>query len=371
MNQDFEDLGETSLSDGADPNSIRILQVTDLHIFPRDCESFEGIPLGDSFDRCLQLIDQLVKDAEPDVIVFTGDIMDGRGPWGRKEAVVDTFQYMIGCLHDTPWLFLPGNHDDDHSPWSRADLVQIMKLPGSLQQSAKGFHHTLLLSKKSNIGASSIRVRLHIFDSGGNHPNKRIMYYNTPATAVQGFSRYFSDRQTAESDVTGLVYIHIPTPEFQFVDPVIGENRLFAAALAGGKIPKQVSKLMWLIKLLGVDRIAGCSRGPDTGLVPAIHHANKQHHANIQALFCGHDHHSDAVFYRKGLFLGYGRSGAMTPPYDWEGAAPNVLAKGGRVVEVSRDGVAKTWIQTASGFEDGSLLDMTNYEPDQKCCWPF
>jgi hypothetical protein len=43
-----------------------------------------------------------------------------------------------------------------------------------------------------------------------------------------------------------------------------------------------------------------------------------------------------------------------------EGKAPNPFARGGRVVEVTSDGVAKTWIQTATGFEEGSLLDMVS-----------
>jgi hypothetical protein len=200
-------------------------------------------------------------------------------------------------------MYLPGNHDDDHSPWTRADLMELFKLPGSLQHSARGFHNTLLLTKNNN----SLKVRLHTFDSGGNHPNPRIMYYTTPIQAIQGFRDYLQQRQQKEVDVTGLVYIHIPTCDYQNIDPVIGQNRLFEAAVVAGKLPPPLDKLVWLIQLLGKDRIAGCSRGPDSGLFPAIVQANQLQQANIKAVFCGHDHHSDAVFYRKGVFLGYGR----------------------------------------------------------------
>ena len=82
-------------------------------------------------------------------------------------------------------------------------------------------------------------------------------------------------------------------------------------------------------------------------------------------LYCGHDHHSDDVFYRKGIFLGYGLSAATSPPWDWEGKAPNPNSRGARVVEVSSNGVAKTWIQTQAGFENGTLLDMA---ASLKCC---
>jgi len=66
-------------------------------------------------------------------------------------------------------------------------------------------------------------------------------------------------------------------------------------------------------------------------------------------------------FYRRGIFLAYGRSGSLTPPYDWEGKAPNPLQPGARIAEVSSDGVLKTWIQTAIGAEHDSFLDMVSY----------
>jgi len=90
-------------------------------------------------------------------------------------------------------------------------------------------------------------------------------------------------------------------------------------------------------------------------------HANDHYNAGIASVFCGHDHHSDAVFYRRGIFLAYGRSGSLTPPYDWEGKAPNPLQPGARIAEVSSDGVLKTWIQTAIGAEHDSFLDMVSY----------
>lgn len=375
----FEDLGVLELANDNKNNnsnkkssaSIRILQITDLHIFPRECDVFEGIPLQDAHAKCMQLIDSLVKDSQPDVIILTGDIMDGRGPWNSKERVVETVEQMIPFFHDTPWAYLPGNHDDDHSPWTRQELTQILKLPGCIQHQALGFHHTILLSKKlSSSSTTSTRIRLHMFDSGGNHPNKKIMYYCTPSQAIEGFTKAAEARAGEESDVTGLVYIHIPTPEYQGLDPIIGENRLFQAAVQAGKLPPPLDKLVWLIKLLKKDRIAGCTRGQDSGLFPALVHANANYNSNIASVFCGHDHHSDAIFWKQGIFLGYGRSGSLTPPYDWEGKAPNPLQPGARVAEISSEGILKTWMHSLGGVEHDSLLDMTNFEPKISCCWP-
>ena len=183
MHEEYEDLGHFVLPEN-ESGSIRILQLTDLHIFPKECASFEGIPLLDTYAQCMNLIEQLVRDSQPDVIILTGDIMDGRGPWRSKESVVECLQDMIPFFHNTPWAYLPGNHDDDHSPWTREDLVKVLKLDGCIQNQAQGFHHTLLLTKQH------VKVRLHMFDSGGNHPNKKIMYYCTPAKAIEGFTSF-------------------------------------------------------------------------------------------------------------------------------------------------------------------------------------
>jgi hypothetical protein len=362
MHEEFEDLGTFPLrsNNGQEASSttanIRFLQLTDLHCFPKDCTHFQNIPLLDAHKNCMDLIDQLVRQVQPDVIVLTGDIIDGRGPWPSADSVVDILQDMLPLFHGIPWAYIPGNHDDDQSPWTRQDLTKIIKLQGCLQNGAQGFHHTLLLTKNNG----NTKVRLYLFDSGGNHPNPKYMYYCTPERAVKGFEQFVLQNANTEPDVTGICYIHIPTPEYQHLDPVVGRNNLFQAALVGGKIPSPLDKLACLIRFLKMDRIAGCTRGPDSGLFSALCRAN-QNGTNIMSVFCGHDHHSDAIFWKNGIFLGYGRSGAMTPPFDWEGKAPNVMNPGARVVEVSQDGVVRTWIQTHFGAEDGSFLDMVRF----------
>jgi hypothetical protein len=448
MYDDYEDLGHVYLAananaddDDSNNNSdIRILQLTDLHMFPKDCEVWDGISLGDSYQQCLDLVQTLVTDTRPDLIVLTGDIIDGRGPWKSADRVTESVQdLMVHCFPNTPWLFIPGNHDDDHSPWTRSDLLRILQLPGCLQQNARGFNHTLTLSQQAQHhqqphngnDKSSLRLRLHLFDSGGNSSNPKHMYYPTSAKTIASFLRY-TQSYIPPSNEIGLCFIHIPTPEYQGVDPITGHNHLFEAALVGGKIPSPLDKLAWLIRLLKLNRIAGCTRGPDTGLFRALMEASssstssnanmnkflrwpwsashpgpppprpeQDHHQqqhqeddndddewepltnglqstlqqpsttkmNITALFCGHDHHSDAMFYNRQhhFFYGYGRSAATTPPYDWEGKAPNVLLPGARVVQVTPQGNVTTWIQNQHEKEADSFLDMTNYEPPTTC----
>jgi hypothetical protein len=367
-----------------------------LHIFPQSATTFRGIPLKDSYQQCFQLIHQLVHDTLPDVICLTGDIIDGRGPWqGGSQAVTEALVDLIPHFQGTPWIYLPGNHEDDGSPWQRSDLLQILKLPGCLQSCATSFHHTLLLQKTTTMTPKGHvhqhRVRLHIFDSGGNHPDPKVIYECTPRRTVESFYQFCTTINTMDdndnhhsnniptsNDTVStwepeLVYLHIPTPEYQHLDPIVGQNNLFHAALVGGKVPPMLAKLAWLIRLCKLDRIAGCRRDKnDSGLFPICVQVNDYYNNNhkqqeqrqrprkkIVAMFCGHDHHSDAVYQRQGIFLGYGRSGSYTPPFDWEGKAPNTLLPGGRVVEINaEDESVVTWIQTGTGPETNTYLDM-------------
>ena len=407
MNTDYIDLGSVDLTrpstsnndkntdddvngdgvDGDDTSAIRLLQLTDLHIFPKTCESFKGVPLHGGYDRCLQLIDHLVTTVRPDVIVLTGDIVDGRGPWNGKGAFAEVWHDLIPRFGGTPWMYVPGNHDDDGSPWTRVDLLQILKLPGCLQRRSTGFHHTVLLRKGNNDDIHDedndtvTRVRLHMMDSGGNDPDPKVMYECTPRKTVEGFLQFARRRRrnnnkdddgndddkksidTKDRDVPEIVFLHIPLPEYQHLDPVVGTNNLFEAALAGGKIPFPLDRMAWLIRLCKLDRIAGCRRGDDdSGLFGACARANRMHRGRIIALFCGHDHHSDAVFWKpnENIFLGYGRSGSTTPPFDWEGKAPNTLQPGGRVIRIDSNGNVTTWIKSLHGREEDSFLDMVS-----------
>ena len=102
------------------------------------------------------------------VDVEVGDIIDGRvfkdlprNSW--REAFMD----IVKPINDTktPWTFVPGNHDDDHSPWSRSDLLQIYQLEGCISKETKTFDHTMSIGFES--GGES--ARLWLFDSGGNN----------------------------------------------------------------------------------------------------------------------------------------------------------------------------------------------------------
>jgi len=348
----MEDLGHVQLREPAHGGpGVRIVQLTDLHQWPAGDKTwtargrvidFEAE--GYSSERNVDLAAHVLDTAKPDLVILTGDILDGRPCESMPaESFRQVMQQVVAPIvsRDIPWAFVPGNHDDDHSPWARQDLVQILTMPGCIQSAATGFDHTLTVGF-SEAPSEDASVRLWLFDSGGNSDDEQVRYTTFSPAAVEGYRALSRSADLAPSAV-GLAYFHIPLPEYEGVAPLVGKNGLFDAAVSGGKVPFPFGHrpFSWLVKMLSKDLIAGCSR-LNSGLFDAF-----VEHGNVRAMFVGHDHHCDWIGKRQGVYLGYGRCGGFTPPHDWEGAGGSLpFDHGARVVEVAPGGKARTWVCT-------------------------
>jgi hypothetical protein len=144
-----------------------MLQVTDLHHFPAGALSFEtkGRVVdfardGYSNTRAIEVFELLLARLKPHLVLFTGDIIDGR-PFGAAAAAAKSARLaeaagsgssalenelaegwrgamevwvQVALKAGAQWAFVPGNHDDDHAPWPRSALLGILELPGCIQQ---------------------------------------------------------------------------------------------------------------------------------------------------------------------------------------------------------------------------------------------
>lgn len=91
---------ETQDRDG----SVRVLQITDTHLFAQPDRTLLGINTRDSFNAVLEAI--VAEDRYVDFVLVTGDISQDYSP--------ESYQYFasrVACLHKKVF-FLPGNHDD-------------------------------------------------------------------------------------------------------------------------------------------------------------------------------------------------------------------------------------------------------------------
>mmetsp|Transcript_42020 Transcript_42020/g.116007 ORF Transcript_42020/g.116007 Transcript_42020/m.116007 type:complete len:393 (+) Transcript_42020:86-1264(+) len=391
----MEDLGHRRLwrhdapeeADATD--AIRILQLTDLHHFPAGCTEFDVraekgrvVPIVPGSRYSIQgdvaVIASILARVRPHLVILTGDIIDARpfgaiggqpDPSGWRRALLEVLAPITaaGCA----WTYVPGNHDDDGGPWTREDLLGIYRLgadaPGCISEGAANFNHTLSVGFSPSPSPSSLR--LWLFDSGGNHEDPTLRYHTFDPFAVEAYKQISSSHEPAACE---LAYFHIPLPQAAGLVPVVGQSRLFDAALHAGMVP-----LPWrwqpfttLVRLLGKDRIVGASK-LESGLFDAFVDLGR-----VRACFFGHDHINDAVYLRNGLYMAYGRVGGTTPPIDWEGDAGLLpFEVGARVVEwdplaqstsgtgAGLAGKLSTWVELAARREDGSDLVMDGQVP--------
>ena len=81
----------------------------------------------------LTLLDSVIEKEKPDLIVFTGDQLNGQGTSWDAKSVLTKFAKTVTDRR-IPWAAIFGNHDDEDND-SRQDQIKYMQaLPYSLVQ---------------------------------------------------------------------------------------------------------------------------------------------------------------------------------------------------------------------------------------------
>lgn len=87
----------------ANGSDIRILQITDTHLFAGKHQSLLGVNTWSSFDAVLDAIAAQQRDY--DLIIATGDL--------AQDHTVEAYQHFVAGIArlPKPCVWLPGNHD--------------------------------------------------------------------------------------------------------------------------------------------------------------------------------------------------------------------------------------------------------------------
>ena len=115
---------------------FKIMQVADLHFSVR-----QGICLDTTINPCehsdnltYTLVSHAIKEEKPDLIVFTGDQLNGQGTTWDGKSVLAKFA-KAAMENKIPWAAVFGNHDEEDN-LSKAHQITLMKaLPYSLVES--------------------------------------------------------------------------------------------------------------------------------------------------------------------------------------------------------------------------------------------
>jgi 3',5'-cyclic AMP phosphodiesterase CpdA len=211
-----------------------ILQFTDLHYYNNGSKAdAEGV----------KLIGTLSERVKPDLVVLTGDIIDGRYCGDYK-----CFRNVIAPLIDLqiPWTYIPGNHDDETEAFTRRDLLNVYSYPYCASRNANSFTHSLMVGP----------MQLFMIDSHGYTNSTSISEFSYDYIKEEQINWYSNTTSKAE---LGLAFFHIPLVEYKLSKVLVGTK---------GEEP--------------------CTPQHNSGFFGAI-----QKKKDVHAMFVGHDHWND------------------------------------------------------------------------------
>lgn len=297
-------------------DQFKIMQLTDLHWH-------NASSLEEKNDSTWNLIDQMLKIEKPQLVVLTGDVVVAKDAKKSWKHIATLFEQ-----HKTPWMVTFGNHDTEADISTREAAELIASLPYSLMpQSLLNISGVGNLSIPVwNEAESEMKWMLYFMDSHAYPVMSSMGSYDWIKSDQISWYRQERDKAqkyNAGNIVPGVVFFHIPLPEF-----------------AAGKD---------LCQKIGTHMDGVCSPILNTGLFSAF---LEKH--DVAGVFCGHDHNNDYLLDFKGhIALGYGRKTGYVSAYR------EVLPRGVRIINLHNWGRAfRTYIRDLEGISHEYVFEV-------------
>lgn len=259
-----------------------LVQLTDLHL--------GSSPRADA--RTRRLVERVLEGERPDLVVLTGDILEG----GRARNPMAALRYGLGPILERglPWAPVLGNHDDEGRLGRRAVFALLRSLPGCLGRPGParlpGVGNYVLRVTGSRRRTAAI---LFMLDSHAYAPPGLGTYAWIQPDQVAWYRRSRSDRR-----LPALAFFHIPLPEW--------DEAWRAGCDRSGRRGEAVS----------------CP-ALNSGLFAAF-----VERGDVVGAFCGHDHGNDYAATLHGVRLAYGRASGFG------GYGRRGFPRGARVIEL-------------------------------------
>jgi 3',5'-cyclic AMP phosphodiesterase CpdA len=272
--------------------------------------------------RTVSLMEAVLEDQRPDLVVFTGDnIRSGPETPDEVRQAIDAIAGPVDS-RGIPWLIAFGNHDEDHTPTTGVD-------EGSMLEYYMSFPHNLNRLGPEGVNGTG-NMHLLVYDGTGEEPRFNVWAFDSgryspdtiagQSVGADGLRTYdwirpsqvaWYARTSRELEgrtgqkVPGIMFFHIPLPEFSLMwehrrnHDVVGEKNEDVAAGAF-----------------------------NSGLFGAV-----IDRGDVVGIFVGHDHVNDFVGDYFGVRLGYSANVGFGT-YGLEGEEPDRM-RGARVIVVS------------------------------------
>lgn len=285
--------------------TFKIVQFTDLHWQNGEAED----------RRTRRLMERILREEKPDLVVFTGDIVFSLG---CRDAYASVAQAVSAVAESgTPWAAVFGNHDSEGEV-SRGRLMDVLAAQqGCLASAGPDTIHGVG-NYALTIGGTDGRARhaLYFFDSGSYSELENVPGYDwIREDQIEWFRERASElRRTAAGEkLSSLAFFHIPLPEYKEV---------WRTRTCNGRKYEDIS----------------CPK-INSGFFAALAETG-----GVLGTFCGHDHVNDFEGTLHGIRLTYGRSTGYHTYGRWG------FKRGARVIELQNEGARyETWIRLAGG----------------------
>lgn len=260
---------------------FKILQVADMHyadgkITP--CEDVLPTQLASCSDlNTTAFIRRMILAEKPDLIVFTGDNIYGFDSTNAATSMNAAFAPAVSS--NIPWAAILGNHDQESTLSREGVMEHIVGMKNTLSQLNPPEVHTIDGFGNYNLEVSGVEgssfqnksvLNLYFLDSGDYStvpsipgygwikPSQQYWFQRTSAKLRRAYMEKPNGQKGA---APGLVYFHIPLPEFSSFE----------------------SSNMTGVKQEGISS-ASVNSGFFTAMVEA---------GDVKGVFTGHDHVND------------------------------------------------------------------------------
>ncbi|XP_074286605.1 putative inactive purple acid phosphatase 29 isoform X2 [Silene latifolia] len=313
---------------------FKILQVADMHYANGQKTPCENV-LPTQIKGCSDLnttvfIKRMIKAENPDFIVFTGDNIFGSDATDAGKSMDAAFAPAVES--HIPWAAVLGNHDQESTLSREGVMKYIVRMnntlsklnpAGVLKIAGFGNYNLEVAGVHGSPFQNNSILNLYFLDSGDYSKVPFISGYDWIKSSQKSWFLRTSTALKSSYNAPGLVYFHIPLPEFA-----------------------RFSKS----KITGVKQEGISSPSINSGFFNSLVKAG-----DVRAVFVGHDHINDFCGLRKHIHLCYAGG------FGYHAYGKAGWSRRARVVSVKLEKVAKgVWgpvksIQTWKRLDDAHL----------------
>ncbi|KAF3001039.1 hypothetical protein E8E14_006705 [Neopestalotiopsis sp. 37M] len=211
-----------------DNGKFKIMQLADIHLSTGVGHCREAVPdeyhggKCEADPRTLEFAARLIEEEKPDLVVLSGDQVNGDTAPDAQTAIFKYAQLLI--KHKIPYVSIFGNHDDEKTMSRASQMAIIEQLPYSLSRAGPddidgvGNYYIEVLARGTSTHSA---LTIYLLDSHSYSPDERQWqgYDWVKENQIEWFRQTSAGLKKNHKQYThihmDIAFIHIPLPEYR------------------------------------------------------------------------------------------------------------------------------------------------------------